>query len=145
MEFPKYPRSALRKSESTTTRFSRNWDSTRPKSMACVRVALFLNLRSVQRSRMANCSPRRIASTRLPTKWGPFEAIGYAQDLANANGQTNSALALILGDINAVNAPLLRIHAQCFTGEMLGSLRCDCGEQLEVAMQTIAAEGCGLV
>jgi len=83
----------------------------------------------------------RVASARMPTKWGPFNATGYAQDAANGN----AALAITLGDPTTVGAPLVRIHAQCFTGEMLGSLRCDCGEQLEVAMQTIAAEGCGVV
>src|SRR5205823_4247603 len=53
-------------------------------------------------------------------------------------------LALVLGDLTE-GAPLVRIHSQCFTGEVLGSLRCDCNEQLEIAMQAIAAEGRGLV
>jgi len=88
---------------------------------------------------------RRIASTRLPTRWGLFEAIGYAQDVTNGSASTNTALAMTFGDLRDVDAPLVRVHSQCFTGEMLGSLRCDCGEQLEVAMQTIAAEGCGLL
>src|SRR5207253_4636970 len=56
-----------------------------------------------------------------------------------------AALAITLGDPTTAAAPLLRIHAQCFTGEILGSLRCDCGEQLAAAMQAIAADGCGLV
>jgi 3,4-dihydroxy-2-butanone 4-phosphate synthase/GTP cyclohydrolase II len=84
---------------------------------------------------------KRIASTRMATKWGLFQAIGYVQDGANGNG----ALVMMLGDLTKVAAPLLRIHAQCLTGEILGSLRCDCGEQFAVAMQAIAEEGCGLV
>jgi GTP cyclohydrolase II len=86
----------------------------------------------------------RMASTRLPTKWGMFEAIGFERDVG-AGGQTvETALALVLGDPRRV-APLLRIHSQCVTGEVLGSLRCDCGGQLELAMQAIAQEGRGLV
>lgn len=55
-----------------------------------------------------------------------------------------TAIALILGDPTQ-GVPLLRIHSQCFTSEVLRSLRCDCGEQLELAMRTIAAEGCGVL
>jgi 3,4-dihydroxy-2-butanone 4-phosphate synthase/GTP cyclohydrolase II len=85
----------------------------------------------------------RVASTRMPTKWGLFKATGYVQDLADGNG--SAAVAIMLGDPTTVAAPLVRIHAQCFTGEILGSLRCDCSEQFAVAMQAIADEGCGLV
>src|SRR4029077_468559 len=53
-------------------------------------------------------------------------------------------LAIVMGDLSE-DAPLLRIHSQCFTGEMLGSLRCDCGHQLAMAMQGVANEGRGLV
>ncbi len=90
---------------------------------------------------LESSSLRRVASTRMPTKWGLFKASGYVQ--VGATG--NAALAITLGDPTTVAAPLVRIHAQCFTGEILGSLRCDCGEQLAVAMQAIAAEGCGIV
>jgi GTP cyclohydrolase II len=55
-----------------------------------------------------------------------------------------TAVVLILGDLIR-DPPLLRIHSQCFTGDVLGSLRCDCGGQLELAMRTIAEEGCGLL
>ncbi len=77
----------------------------------------------------------------MPTKWGLFKAIGYVQDGANGS----AALVMTLGDPTTVAAPLLRIHTQCLTGEMLGSLRCDCGDQLAAAMQAIAEAGCGLV
>lgn len=84
---------------------------------------------------------RRIVSTRLPTKSGLFQLIGFERELP---GKIETALALTMGGLTQ-GAPLLRIHSQCFTGEILGSLRCDCREQLESAMETIAAEGCGLV
>lgn len=84
---------------------------------------------------------RRIVSTRLPTKSGVFQLVGFERELPD---KIETALALMLGNLTQ-GAPLLRIHSQCFTGEILGSLRCDCREQLEIAMETIAAEGCGLV
>ncbi len=87
-------------------------------------------------------SLRRVASTRMPTQWGMFHSIVYVQDAA---GGAKTALALTFGDPTTVTAPLVRIHAQCFTGEILGSLRCDCGEQLAAAMKSIAEEGCGML
>jgi 3,4-dihydroxy 2-butanone 4-phosphate synthase/GTP cyclohydrolase II len=84
---------------------------------------------------------RRIVSTRLPTKSGLFQLVGFERELP---GKIETALALTMGDLTE-GASLLRIHSQCFTGEILGSLRCDCRDQLESAMETIAAEGCGLV
>ena len=87
---------------------------------------------------------RRIASTRMPTKWGMFDAIGFERDASNGTRRVETALAIVMGDLTE-GAPLLRIHSQCFTGEVLGSLRCDCSDQLEMAMQAIAEEGRGLV
>src|ERR1700730_2654657 len=86
----------------------------------------------------------RVASTRMPTRWGMFDAIGYERDVSNGTRRVESALAMVMGDPTE-GVPLLRIHSQCFTGEMLGSLRCDCHDQLEMAMQAIAEEGRGLV
>jgi GTP cyclohydrolase II len=86
----------------------------------------------------------RIASARMPTKWGMFDAIGYERDISNDPRRSETALAFVLGDLTE-GSPLLRIHSQCFTGEMLGSLRCDCRDQLEMALQAIAEEGRGLV
>src|SRR6266849_1375093 len=86
----------------------------------------------------------RIVSTRMPTKWGMFDAIGFERDVSNGTRRVETALAIVMGDLTE-GAPLLRIHSQCFTGEVLGSLRCDCGDQLEMAMRTIAEEGRGLL
>ena len=73
-----------------------------------------------------------------------FEAIGFERDVSNGTRRVETALALVMGDPTD-GPPLLRIHSQCFTGEVLGSLRCDCHDQLEIAMQAIAEEGRGLV
>src|SRR3982074_2233606 len=86
----------------------------------------------------------RVASTRMPTRWGMFDAIGYERDVSNGTRRVESALAMVMGDPTE-GVPLLRIHSQCFTGEMLGSLRCDCHDQLEMAMRAIADEGRGVV
>jgi len=85
----------------------------------------------------------RVASTRLPTMFGVFDLVGFER--ANVDkGETESALLLMLGELQN-QVPLLRIHSQCLTGEVLGSLRCDCRGQLELAMSAIADEGSGLV
>src|SRR5271155_1326386 len=86
----------------------------------------------------------RIASARMPTRWGMFDAVGFERDVSNGTRRVETALAIVMGDLTDA-VPLLRIHSQCFTGEVLGSLRCDCHDQLEMAMQAIAKEGRGLV
>jgi 3,4-dihydroxy-2-butanone 4-phosphate synthase/GTP cyclohydrolase II len=85
-----------------------------------------------------------VASARMPTRWGVFQAMGFERDVFTAEGGIETALALTLGDPTC-DPPLVRIHSQCFTGEVLGSLRCDCGEQLEMALEAIASEGRGLL
>ena len=89
-------------------------------------------------------SIRQVVSTRLPTRWGLFQAFGFEREAVNGIGRIETALAFVMGNLTE-GAPLLRIHSQCFTGEILGSLRCDCGDQFEIAMQAIAKEGRGLV
>jgi GTP cyclohydrolase II len=86
----------------------------------------------------------RIASARMPTRWGTFDVIGFERDVSNGTQRAETALAIVMGDLSE-GVPLLRIHSQCFTGEILGSLRCDCHDQLEMAMQAVAEEGRGLV
>jgi GTP cyclohydrolase II len=86
----------------------------------------------------------RVATTRMPTKWGMFSATGFERQVSNGSQPAETALAMVLGEVTSAG-PLLRIHSQCFTGEVLGSPRCDCNGQLEMAMKAIAAEGRGLV
>src|SRR5258708_1371578 len=89
-------------------------------------------------------SVRRVAAARMPTKWGVFQTIGFEREILSGTRHVETALALAMGNLTE-GTPLVRIHSQCFTGEMLGSLRCDCGEQLEIAMRAIAEEGRGLL
>ena len=87
---------------------------------------------------------RRLVSTRMPTKWGVFQTLGFEREISN---RVETALAIVIGDPGdlTAEAPLVRVHSQCLTGEALGSLRCDCAEQLEIAMRAISEEGRGLV
>jgi len=87
---------------------------------------------------------QRIASTRIPTQWGMFQTVAFESQTPGGNRPVETALVMMMGDITR-GAPLVRIHSQCITSEVFGSLRCDCSDQLEIAMQAIANEGCGLV
>jgi 3,4-dihydroxy 2-butanone 4-phosphate synthase/GTP cyclohydrolase II len=82
---------------------------------------------------------KRVASARIPTDHGEFESIAYEDH----RGRTH--MALVHGDISSRREVLVRVHSECFTGDVLGSRRCDCGEQLERALELIAADGAGVV
>jgi 3,4-dihydroxy 2-butanone 4-phosphate synthase/GTP cyclohydrolase II len=81
----------------------------------------------------------RVAETRLPTPYGEFSAIAYRSDI-----DPDEHLALVMGDISTEEPVLVRVHSECLTGDVFGSLRCDCGEQVALAMQSIAKEGRGV-
>lgn len=83
---------------------------------------------------------QRTVSTRLPTAEGQFQLVHYRNDQDD-----KEHLALVMGDVAQQSEVLVRVHSECFTGDVLGSQRCDCGEQLHAAMQMIAAEGRGVV
>ncbi|MCX7616476.1 bifunctional 3,4-dihydroxy-2-butanone-4-phosphate synthase/GTP cyclohydrolase II [Tepidiforma sp.] len=78
----------------------------------------------------------RVAETRLPTPYGEMMILGY-----RAEGQPDEHVALVKGDIDPEKPTLVRVHDQCVTGDVFGSLRCDCGEQKEKALKMIAEEG----
>ncbi|MFQ5893733.1 MAG: GTP cyclohydrolase II, partial [Nitrospinota bacterium] len=80
------------------------------------------------------------ARTRIPTDFGEFQAVAYENTL---NGQTH--LALIRGEIDPESPMLVRVHSQCLTGDVFGSHRCDCGEQLLGALRMIAEAGSGVL
>ncbi len=80
------------------------------------------------------------ACARIPTAEGKFHLCVY-----QTNQDRKEHLALILGDVSEQRHVLTRIHSECFTGDVLGSLRCDCGEQLQQAMQLIAQQGRGIL
>ena len=90
---------------------------------------------------------RRIATAEIPTAHGEFKL--YAYESTDTEGENVEAdkthIALTKGDIADAAPILVRVHSQCLTGDVFGSLRCDCGEQLEIALQTIEKEGRGVL
>jgi len=83
---------------------------------------------------------KKQAEAKLPTKYGNFTIHGYENVLNNEHH-----VALTMGDISDGNPVLTRVHSECLTGDVFGSLRCDCGEQLDAAMKAIAKEGRGII
>ncbi len=83
---------------------------------------------------------RQVAEASLPTVHGDFRAFVYESVL---DGEQH--MALVYGDLEAAHEVLVRVHSECLTGDALGSLRCDCGPQLQAALAKIAAEGAGVV
>ena len=81
----------------------------------------------------------RVAEAKLPNKYGEFTIIAYKSDT-----DPDEHLALVMGDIITEEPVLVRVHSECLTGDVFGSLRCDCGEQISLAMQMIADEGRGV-
>jgi 3,4-dihydroxy 2-butanone 4-phosphate synthase / GTP cyclohydrolase II len=84
----------------------------------------------------------RKAQAKLPTKFGEFEVAVYEVQF-----ETQEPIAIFMGELAATvpQAPLVRMHSSCFTGDLLASLRCDCGDQLQLALQMISAEGRGVL
>ena len=82
----------------------------------------------------------RVAEARLPTEWGEWRIIGYRNDV-----DQHEHVALVFGDVGVEASTLVRMHSKCLTGDVFGSLRCDCGWQLRTAMSMIAEEGRGVV
>ncbi len=83
---------------------------------------------------------QRVADATIPTPYGEFHTIGYESAL---DGMTH--VALVMGEIGDGDDLLVRVHSECLTGDVFGSLRCDCGDQLESALALVAAEGRGVV
>ena len=92
-------------------------------------------------------SIQKVADADFPTRWGHFRILGF-EGLTQPGDPTRkpveSAVALVMGDIHAA-PPLVRIHSQCLTGDVFHSLRCDCHDQLHLALGSIAAEGSGIL
>jgi 3,4-dihydroxy 2-butanone 4-phosphate synthase/GTP cyclohydrolase II len=82
----------------------------------------------------------RVAEAKLPTRYGEFTAMAYKSDI-----DPDEHLALVIGNISTGEPVLVRVHSECLTGDVFGSLRCDCGEQIDLAMQNIAKEGRGVL
>ena len=90
---------------------------------------------------------RRVATADIPTEHGEFKL--YAYESTDTSGETvegdKTHIALTKGDVTDPTPILVRVHSQCLTGDVFGSLRCDCGEQLEIALKTIEKEGRGVL
>ena len=81
----------------------------------------------------------RVAEARLPTRYGPFQAIAYKSHV-----DTGEHIALTIGEWTEDEPVLVRIHSECLTGDVFGSMRCDCGEQIDLALQQISQDGNGI-
>ncbi len=81
----------------------------------------------------------RMAQARVPTEHGEFTAISYRSIV-----DPNEHIALVKGELNASRPALVRVHSECLTGDVFGSIRCDCGEQMELALRAIEREGSGV-
>lgn len=86
---------------------------------------------------------KQLASADFPTRWGQFRIYGFRLEPIQ-NGKPEEAVALVMGDVHSA-PPLVRVHSQCLTGDVFGSLRCDCRQQLEMALSLIAGEGSGIL
>jgi len=96
----------------------------------------------------------KVADADFPTRWGQFRILGFeghlptprpcCEESAQHGKRVEALVALVMGDIHTA-PPLVRIHSQCLTGDVFGSLRCDCRLQLELALSKIAGEGAGIL
>src|SRR5580692_1302043 len=99
---------------------------------------------------MAFESVKKVAEADFPTRWGAFRILGFEGTLPGKTGspaqpgKVEGLVALVMGDIHTA-PPLVRIHSQCLTGDVFGSLRCDCRLQLELALSKISAAGAGIL
>jgi 3,4-dihydroxy 2-butanone 4-phosphate synthase/GTP cyclohydrolase II len=82
----------------------------------------------------------RVGEADLPTHYGLGRIVGYG-----VRYEEQQPIAVVLGDLTSVAAPLVRLHSSCFTGDLLASLRCDCGDQLQLAMEMISQEKAGVL
>src|SRR5271157_1943945 len=100
-------------------------------------------------------SVEQVASAEFPTRWGKFRIFafqggefqgefGEGPNLPNGASRKEEAVALVMGDVRSTPA-LVRIHSQCLTGDVFGSLRCDCRQQLEMVLAMIAERGSGVL
>ena len=83
---------------------------------------------------------KRAAETKLPTKFGEFKLVAYDNTLDD-----KCHVALVKGDVDKLDSVLVRVHSECLTGDVFGSLRCDCGDQLAIALERINKEGSGVL
>ena len=103
---------------------------------------------------MPQMSVEKLADADFPTRWGHFRILGFEGTITDPEPcnelipappkRIEGAVALVMGDVHAA-PPIVRIHSQCLTGDVFHSLRCDCRQQLELALATVADAGAGLI
>jgi 3,4-dihydroxy 2-butanone 4-phosphate synthase/GTP cyclohydrolase II len=109
-------------------RFSDQWE---------IPIVTIAQLIAYRRQRESLVERRAVA--KLPTRYGLFTAYGYSSAI-----DANEHVAFVMGEIDSNTPTLVRVHSECVTGDVFGSLRCDCGEQVDLALRQIAAEGRGV-
>jgi 3,4-dihydroxy 2-butanone 4-phosphate synthase/GTP cyclohydrolase II len=92
----------------------------------------------IRHRRLSERLVKREVETRLPTRYGDATVVAY-----HVEHEDQVPIAIVMGDLKGAAAPLVRMHSSCFTGDLLASLRCDCGDQLHMALSQIAEEGVG--
>lgn len=92
---------------------------------------------------MVSKNVHQLASADFPSRWGKFRIYGF-EGIFGDEQRKEEGVALVMGDVKAAPA-LVRIHSQCLTGDVFGSLRCDCRQQLEMALSMIAQQGAGVL
>lgn len=92
------------------------------------------------KTRKPSTALKHVAHADLPSKWGAFTIHGFT-----GNGPQEEAVVLVKGRLNGKSAPLVRVHSQCLTGDVLHSLRCDCRAQLELSLKLIGAAPSGVL
>jgi GTP cyclohydrolase II len=85
-----------------------------------------------------------VASADFPTRWGKFRIYGFRAKSGTGSDEVEEAVALVMGDVHST-PPLVRVHSQCLTGDVFHSLRCDCRQQLEMALAMIRDEDAGIL
>jgi GTP cyclohydrolase II len=93
-----------------------------------------------KRAKKKNAGPEMVAHAALPTRFGRFTIYGF-----KGRGPQEEAVALVRGKLNGKTAPLVRVHSQCLTGDVLASLRCDCRAQLELSLKKIGQASSGIL
>ena len=94
----------------------------------------------IAQRRVAEKLVSRVAEANLPTKHGDFQLFVY-----EVKYEEQQPVVLVMGDVATASAPLVRLHSSCFTGDLIDSLRCDCGDQLKLALEMISREGIGVL
>lgn len=94
----------------------------------------------IAQRRVAEKLVSRVAEANLPTKHGDFQLLVY-----EVKYEQQQPVVLVMGDVATTSAPLVRLHSSCFTGDLIDSLRCDCGDQLKLALEMISREGVGVL